>query len=164
MKIRKAVIAAADGERLVRFHATLSDRTIYQRYFAAHPRLSDADVHRFTHVDHELREAYIATSEGEIVGVGRWDRISDDQAEVAFVITDDYQRIGLGSALFALLAQAARGFGITEFVAEVLPQNRAMIKLFKDFGDAFARTDEQGSSFISVRLPDLSGGGLVSDE
>lgn len=157
-------ITAADGERLVRFHSTLSDRTIYQRYFAAHPRLTDADVYKFTHVDHALREAYVGTVGDEIVGVGRWDRISDDQAEVAFVISDAFQRVGLGSALFSLLAQAARGFGIREFVAEVLPQNRAMIRLFQDFGEAFSRVDEAGSSFISVQLPAASGGGLAADE
>lgn len=157
-------ITAADGDRLVRFHSTLSDRTIYQRYFAAHPRLTDADVYRFTHVDHAIREAYVGTVGDEIVGVGRWDRTSAEQAEVAFVITDSYQRVGLGSALFALLAQAARSFGIKEFVAEVLPQNRAMIKLFQDFGEAFTRVNDEGSSFISVRLPELADGGLAADE
>lgn len=157
-------ITAADGERLVRFHSTLSDRTIYQRYFAAHPQLSASDVHKFTHVDHEHREAYVGLVDDEIVGVGRWDEISPTSAEVAFVITDAYQRQGLGSALFTLLAAAARGFGIEEFVAEVLPQNRAMIRLFQDFGEAFSRTNEEGSSFISVRLPDLQAGGLEANE
>ena len=162
--VRVRPITAADGERLVRFHSTLSDRTIYQRYFAAHPRLTDSDVHRFTHVDHCDREAYVATVDEEIVAVGRWDRIDETQAEVAFVITDSYQRQGIGSLLFTLLATAARGFGISEFVAEVLPQNRAMIRLFQVFGEAFTRVNEEGSTFITVRLPEFEPGGLNACE
>lgn len=157
-------ITPDDAGRLVSFHSTLSDRTIYQRFFAAHPRLSDAEVHRFTTVDHVLREAYVATSADEIVAVGRWDAIDQEQAEVAFVITDAYQRQGIGSVLFSLLAQAARGHGITHFVAEVLPQNRAMIRLFEDFGETISRESEAGALFITVQLPDLAAGHLsVSD-
>ena len=157
-------ITAEDGERLVRFHNTLSDRTIYQRFFAAHPRLTEQEVHRFTHVDHADREAYVATVDGEIVAVSRWDRIDNKTAEVAFVVTDGFQRQGLGSVLFTMLAAAAKGFGISEFVAEVLPQNRAMLRLFQDFGEALSRETAEGSVFISVQLPDLGEGGLAASE
>ena len=153
-------ITGEDGERLVRFHSTLSDRSIYQRYFAAHPRLSEAEVHRFTHVDHNAREAYVAVVDDEIVGVGRWDEVNPERAEVAFLITDAYQRLGLGSVLFALLGQAARSRGIKEFVAETLPQNRAMIKLFEDLGESCRKVNEEGTVFLSARLPDVAEGGL----
>lgn len=145
-------IAPSDAQMLFDFHETLSDRTIYMRHFSAHPHLSDAELQRFTNVDHIKREAYVAVDENRIIGVGRWDAIDSTAAEVAFVISDDYQHQGLGSVLFSLLAQAAQDYGITEFVAEVLPQNRAMMRLFEVFGESFERKFEDGVVTMSVKL------------
>ncbi len=145
-------ISRKDAERLVAFHQSLSDRTIYQRFFAAHPQLTENEVRRFTHVDHILREAYVAVDEDEIVAVGRLDKIDDKSAEVAFVIQDSYQKQGLGSALFSLLAETAREQGVRTFVAEVLPQNRAMIRLFEVFGDSIKKETEDGITHIEVSL------------
>lgn len=145
-------ISRQDADRLVAFHESLSDRTIYQRFFVAHPHLTDKEVERFTHVDHLLREAYVATLNDEIVAVGRLDTIDDKSAEVAFVIRDDFQKMGLGSALFSLLAETARAQGIQTFVAEVLPQNRAMIRLFEVFGTSIKKETEDGIVHIEVSL------------
>lgn len=145
-------ISRNDADRLVKFHESLSDRTIYQRFFSAHPHLSDQEVARFTQVDHLLREAYVATENEDIVAVGRLDTIDSQSAEVAFVIRDDYQRQGLGSALFSLLAETAREQGIRKFVAEVLPQNRAMIRLFEVFGDSVKKETEDGVTHVEISL------------
>ena len=157
-------ITAADSERLVRFHSTLSDRSIYQRYFAAHPTLSDKEVYRYTHVDHSAREAYVALDADAIVGVGRWEQIDGESAEVAFLVSDKYQGLGLGSVLFALLSQAARSRGIKQFVAEVLPQNRAMIRVFEELGEDLRKRTEEGTVTLRVTLPDLAEGALEADE
>ncbi|MEN9693181.1 MAG: hypothetical protein RLZZ330_825 [Actinomycetota bacterium] len=145
-------ISRKDADRLVEFHESLSDRTVYQRFFAAHPHLTEKEVERFTHVDHQLREAYVATIDDQIIAVGRLDTIDDKSAEVAFVIRDDYQKQGLGSALFSLLAETARVQGIRTFVAEVLPQNRAMIRLFEVFGESIKKETEDGVTHIEVSL------------
>jgi RimJ/RimL family protein N-acetyltransferase len=145
-------ISRNDTDRLVSFHESLSDRTVYQRFFAAHPHLTEKEVERFTHVDHELREAYVAIFNDEIVAVGRLDTIDENSAEVAFVIRDEFQKLGLGSALFSLLAETARTKGIRKFVAQVLPQNRAMIRLFEVFGDSIKKETEDGVTNIEVSL------------
>src|SRR5436190_15616073 len=77
-----------EASRLLRFHHRLSPETTLRRFFGFHPELSPAEVHRFTHVDHVDREAMIAVSEGEIVAVGRFDRLGSGatEAEVAFVV------------------------------------------------------------------------------
>ena len=66
-----------DGPRLLRFHHTLSSDTTYLRFFSPHPELSAKEVDRFTHVDHVGREAIVVTVDGEIVAVGRSDRLAD---------------------------------------------------------------------------------------
>lgn len=55
------------------------------------PRLSARDVHRFTHVDHVDRVAFVCTLGDAIVGIARYDRIDDHSAEVAFNVSDAHQ-------------------------------------------------------------------------
>ncbi len=137
-------IVPADGPLLRQFHSRLSSETIYYRYFAPYPELSEKDVTRFTTVDHDQRVALVATVAGQIVGVGRYDRIDELDAEVAFTIRDDHQGRGLGSILLEHLAAAARERGIRRFVAEVLPSNRRMIGTFTEAGYKVAQEFEDG--------------------
>jgi len=132
--VRVRPIAPDDGERLARFHRSLSDETVYFRFFAPYPELTERDIHRFTNVDHDDRVALVATVGGELIGVGRYDRIDARDAEVAFVVRDDHQGRGLGSVLLEHLAAAARERGIRRFVAEVLPTNRRMLATFEEAG------------------------------
>lgn len=137
-------ISAADEDRLREFHAKLSPETIYYRFFAPYPELTAKDVRRFTHVDHVNRVGLVATVAGEIVGIGRYDRVSETDAEIAFTVRDDYQGRGLGSVLLEHLAVAARERGFRRFVADVLPQNRRMTATFSRAGYRVAQELEDG--------------------
>ena len=75
-----------------------------------------------------------AASSGEIVAHGASFRIDARRAEVAFLVTDDWQGRGLGSLLLSRLADAAEQQGVTTLVADVLPHNRAMIAVFQRSG------------------------------
>ncbi len=128
-------ITPRDAEAIHRFHAGQSAESIYLRFFAPIKRLSDRDVHRFTNVDHDARVALVVVVGDEIIGIGRYDRLDDPKsAEVAFNISDHYHGKGVGSVLLEHLAAIAQESGITRFVAEVLPQNRKMMKVFTDAG------------------------------
>ncbi|HEY6797651.1 MAG TPA: GNAT family N-acetyltransferase [Kineosporiaceae bacterium] len=137
-------IRPEDADALQRFHLAQSPESVYLRFFAPMPRLSERDLHRFTHVDHIDRVAFVATVMGEIVGVGRYDRVDDASAEVAFNISDAHHGRGLGSVLLEHLAAAARENGLHRFVAEVLPQNRKMIAVFRDAGYEVSHHYEDG--------------------
>ena len=132
----------ADGIRA--FHSRQSEESIYLRFFAPLRELSERDVHRFTHVDHHDRVALVATLDGEITGIGRYDRIDPTSAEVAFNISDHFQGKGIGSVMLEHLAAIAQEMGITRFVAEVLPQNRKMLTVFKDAGYEVTHHIEDG--------------------
>ena len=137
-------IRPADTPGIHRFHSAQSDESIYLRFFAPLRRLSDSDVHRFTHVDYIDRVALVVTMREEIIGIGRYDRIDPRSAEVAFNISDHYQGKGIGSVLLEHLAAIARDVGITRFTAEVLPQNRKMLSVFSDAGYDVTRHIEDG--------------------
>jgi acyl-CoA synthetase (NDP forming)/RimJ/RimL family protein N-acetyltransferase len=123
-----------DADRLQRFYARLSPETIYFRFFAPYPRLSERDLQRFTSVDHVDRVAFIATVGEEMLGVVRYDRVEPDHAEVAFNIEDAHQGRGLGSVFLEHIAAAARERGIRRFTADVLPANRKMLTVFREAG------------------------------
>ena len=128
-------IGPDDGEALRAFHARLSPESIVLRFFGPHPRLSDAEVERFTHVDGVDRVALVAERASQIVAVARYDRTpGSDEAEVAFVVDDAYQGRGLGTLLLQRLADAARAQGIRRLVADTLSENFRMLNVFRDGG------------------------------
>jgi acyl-CoA synthetase (NDP forming)/RimJ/RimL family protein N-acetyltransferase len=141
-----------DADRLVAFYARVSDESKYYRFFAPYPQLSEHDIDKFTNVDHSDRVALILLAGDDMIAVGRYDRIDTEQAEVAFLVEDAHQGRGAGSVLLEHLAQAAREHGIGRFVAEVLPQNRKMIKVFADAGYTVGNTYEDGVVHVSFEI------------
>jgi acyl-CoA synthetase (NDP forming)/RimJ/RimL family protein N-acetyltransferase len=137
-------ITPADAPAVVALHSRFSDRTRYLRYFSPYPRIPARDLTRFTTVDHADREAFVVALGDQLVAIGRYDRISSDEAEVAFVVEDAHQGRGIGSVLLEHLAAAAAEHRIRRFVAEVLPENGAMMRIFTDAGYVPQRTYEDG--------------------
>jgi acyl-CoA synthetase (NDP forming)/RimJ/RimL family protein N-acetyltransferase len=146
-------IRPSDADRLVAFYERVSPESKYLRFFAAYPRLSDRDVRRFTEVDYVDRVAFIVTLGEDMIAVGRYDRIEGDHAEVSFLTEDAHQGRGIAQLLLEHLAQAARERGITRFVAEVLPENRRMAKVFADAGYRVSKGMEDG--VLALEFPIL---------
>lgn len=154
-------ITPDDAGRLVSFFEQVSDESKYYRFFAPYPRLSDRDVHRFTHHDYVDRVGLAATVGGEFIATVRYDRIDDrgrpasapaDEAEVAFLVQDSHQGRGVASVLLEHIAAVARERGIRRFAAEVLPANTKMIKVFRDAGYTQQRSFEDGSVHLTLDI------------
>lgn len=138
-------IHPTDSEAVQSFHTGQSQRSIYMRFFAFKSRLSGRELKRFTEVDYTDRVALVITIGGEIIGIGRYDRLEDpEEAEVAFNIADAHQGRGIGSILLEHLAAAARERHIRKFSAEVLPENRKMLMVFADAGYDVKRHFDDG--------------------
>jgi acyl-CoA synthetase (NDP forming)/RimJ/RimL family protein N-acetyltransferase len=153
-----------DAERLVRFYSRLSDETIYFRFFSLLRELSDKDVARFTTVDHVDRVALIATVGEEMLGVVRYERIEPDVAEVAFNIEDAQQGRGVGSVFLEHIAAAARERGISRFVADVLPNNRKMLRVFRDAGYVVQQAMDDGVVRLEFDLEPTENSRSVTQE
>jgi RimJ/RimL family protein N-acetyltransferase len=148
--VRVRPIRPEDAHRLAEFHRGLSPEAVYFRFFSPHPRLSAAEIERFTHVDYADRLALIVEVAGTLVAVGRYDRISGTEAEVAFVVADAWHHNGIATLLLELLAQAAWVCGIDTFVASTLPENREMLGVFTHSRfDVSTRFDD---GVVSVRF------------
>ncbi|WP_246001549.1 GNAT family N-acetyltransferase [Allorhizocola rhizosphaerae] len=146
MTVHLRPIEPSDADAVVAMHSRFSERTRYMRYFSPYPRIPARDLHRFVNVDHRDREALVVAAGDDLIAVGRYERLGEAaaDAEVAFVVADAYQRRGVGSVLLEHLAAAAREAGIERFVAEVLPANSAMLKVFADAGYEVSRRYADG--------------------
>ncbi|MEO9238351.1 MAG: GNAT family N-acetyltransferase, partial [Jatrophihabitantaceae bacterium] len=133
-------IVPDDADALVQFHGQLSVRTRYLRYFSAYPTIPPRDLVRFSHVDNVDRVALAAWLNGEIIAVGRFDRLPPDPrhpastAEVAFVVADAHQGRGIGSVLLEHLVEIGRELDVRRFEALVLAENQKMMRVFLDAG------------------------------
>lgn len=150
--VRVRPIRPDDAAALVAFHSALSAHTVYLRFFGFHPVLTGAEVERFTRVDYVDRLALVALAVTRIVGVGRYDHIPrTSEAEVAFIVDDDYQHQGIGTLLADELVRAARRHGIRSFLADTLAENTGMLELFHSMGFPVRSAFVDG--VVRVRFP-----------
>jgi len=139
-------IRPGDGDLVKAFFERLGPESRYYRFFQVKKSLDDSEIEHFTNVDYDDRMALVAMHEGEMIGVGRYDRESGhtDRAEVAFAVIDDHQGRGLGTRLLELLTSYARSHGIKGFRAFVLGENRQMMRVFRNSGYELSRTLDSG--------------------
>ena len=126
-----------------------SMQSLQRRFFVPKKGFSEQEMAFFLDIDFASHVAIVAeiAEDGHLViaGGGRYITVQPGQAEIAFVVVDAFQGQGIGTILMRHLAVLAREAGLKELVAEVLPENTAMLKLFKKFG---FRTDAKGSSQV----------------
>jgi RimJ/RimL family protein N-acetyltransferase len=146
-------MSTSDDERLVRFHESLSAESTRMRFFSVHPHLSDRETARFTDVDHYDREAWVALVGDDIIGVGRYERLANPQeAEIAFVVADRWQGMGVGPIILGQLTDGARTVGIRRFIAETLAENHRMLDMFAHAGLPITTSMRRGVVTVTLSL------------
>jgi GNAT superfamily N-acetyltransferase len=128
-----------DDQRLRRTFHRLSPETVYRRFLGP---IHDPPAHtlrRLADVDHDDREALVALDGDEIIAVARWDRdaLQNDEAEVALLVEDAWQRRGVGVVLIRMLADEAVRHHIAVLTATILSDNIPIRRLLAStFGRA----------------------------
>lgn len=154
-------IRPEDEPAMVKFHETLSDRTVYFRYLhslqlsqrVAHERLT-----RICFIDYGREWALVAEKEGinagdkEIIGVGRLTRSqTEGEAEFAILVTDTYQRQGIGRELLARLVEIGKAEGVSVITGQILPENYGMQRVAQKLGFEVHHDVEEG--LVVARMP-----------
>lgn len=153
-------IRPEDEPMMVAFHESLSERTVYQRYLQA-LNLSQRTAHerltRICFIDYARQMALVAertdpaTGKRSIIGVGRLQGLTGTaESEYAIVVTDQFQKIGLGTELLRRLVEIARAEGVKVITADILAENSGMQKVSEKLGFKIIR--ELGDPVVSVRL------------
>jgi GNAT superfamily N-acetyltransferase len=131
----------ADEKDMLAAVDRISAQSLHRRFFGAKRHFSESEKAFFLNVDFVSHVALVAVakegSRSVIAGGGRYIVVRPGAAELAFAIVDEYQGHGLGAALMHHLALLAREAGIRELVAEVLPENIPMLKVFQNSGLGF---------------------------
>jgi acetyltransferase len=145
-------IRPEDEPLMVKFHETLSDRTVYQRYLhmlklsqrVAHERLT-----RICFIDYDREMALVAetkdpaTGEPRVVAVGRLKRAHGaNEAEFALILSDEFQGRGLGSELLRRVLDVARGEKLSRVTGDILPDNMVMQRICEKLGFELKRSVE----------------------
>jgi GNAT superfamily N-acetyltransferase len=140
-----------DLEPLRRMFARISPKSMYQHFFSPYPTVPGWALEHAVHVDHHARKSLVAVSGGEIVGQAMYVG-SENEAEVAVVVEDAWQRRGIGTLLLAELAALARRCGIGAFTGAVLPENSQMLGLASAARARRRYSAEDGVYLIHVPL------------
>lgn len=154
-------IRPEDEPLLVKFHNNVSERSVYFRYFSmmklgqriAHDRLS-----RLSFIDYDREMAFVAirrdaTGEPEIMGIGRLTKaFGRGEAEFGLLISDLYQKQGLGTELLKMLIEYGRDEHVNLIWAYVLPENAGMLALAKNLGFKQKYDNEEKLMRVTLRV------------
>ena len=151
-------IRPEDEPLMIQFHGTLSERSVYMRYFSqpdlgwrvAHERLA-----RICFIDYDRQMALVVdhhdpvTNVHEILGVGRLAKLhGSSEAEFAILIADRAQGLGLGKELLLRLLQVGRDEKLRRIVGYILTDNEAMRRICKEVGFHLVA----GSDFTTIKV------------
>ena len=148
-------IRPEDEPLMVKLHETLSDRSVYLRYFCSlslSRRVAHERLLKICFGDYDREMALVAeridpvTQERRIIGVGRLSKLHGrNEAEVAVLVSDQYQKLGLGNELLRRVVEVARDEKLSQVSAEMLTDNLAMQIIMKRLGFR-VRTEEDMTS------------------
>jgi acetyltransferase len=153
-------IRAEDEPLMVAFHERLSERTVYQRYFQVMQvarRTAHEALTRACFVDYDREMVLVAerrdarTGERSIVAVANLTKLERrKKAEVAVVVSDDYQRRGLGFELVRRLVDVARDEHLEHVVATTMTENQGMCAVFGRLG--FTLSSNSADDLVEAEL------------
>lgn len=154
-------IRPEDEPLMVRFHETLSERSVYLRYFCSmslSARVEHERLVRICFASYDRGFALVAehqnsdSGQREILGVGRFSAIHRGEAEAAVLVSDQWQGRGLGTELLASVVRIAREEKFQRLSGEILRDNLATQAIFKKTGFQMRSTGDPSSVFAHLDL------------
>jgi acetyltransferase len=154
-------IRPEDEPLMASFNRTLSPYSIYLRFF--HPvspahLISHEQLATLCFIDYDREMTLVAERKDErgrnqIVGMGQLTKLQGtNDAEFAILISDPYQRTGLGTELLARLVAIGRDERLDRIVAEILPENEGMRRVAAKVGFAFSKVPDSNLVFAEMAL------------
>jgi acyl-CoA hydrolase/GNAT superfamily N-acetyltransferase len=137
LKVRFRAIKPSDEESMRRLFYRFSNQTVYRRFLFPLSTMPHNKIQEYVNVDYRRMMSVVAlvgeSDQETIIAEARY--VKDEQSslgELAFVVDEKYQGIGIGSYLYEMLIRVAKDRGLKGFTAEVLPANQNMLKVFEN--------------------------------
>jgi acetyltransferase len=154
-------IRPEDEPLMVQFHHTLSERSVYLRYFCSlslSTRVEHERLVRICFSSYDRGFALVAdrknpeNGQHEVLGVGRFSALNRFEAEAAVLVSDQWQGRGLGTELLWRVARVAREEKMRRLSGEILRDNLATQAIFKKVGFTLSLTDDPSSVSALLEL------------
>jgi len=140
VEVRFRPIRPSDEEEMRRLFYRFSDESVYYRYFTPLKTMPHSKMQEYVNIDYSQVMSIVGLvgdlGKGHIIAEARYVKHKDrPYADVAFIVDEDYQNLGIATYLYKLLMRLAKERGLQGFTADVLPANKEMMRVFEK-GDA----------------------------
>jgi len=131
-KIRFRAIKPSDEEGMRRLFYRFSDKAVYYRYFSPVKTMPHCRMQEYVNVDYARTLSIVGLEGPRLIAEARYSLpVEGNYADIAFVVDEEYQGLGIASYMYGLLVQHAKERGIGGFTADVLASNKGMMKVFE---------------------------------
>jgi acyl-CoA synthetase (NDP forming)/L-amino acid N-acyltransferase YncA len=151
---------AADFDAVKAMHEAMSPNNAYLRFFSLSRLSAQQEAKRVTRAPGPDHAALLAIYDGQVVGLASYEvprasagQASPRTAEVAFAVADTMHHRGIATLLLEHLVSLARASQLEALVAETLPENTGMLRVFSDAGLPVRSKREDGVVAITIPLP-----------
>lgn len=136
LNVRFRAIKPSDEDEMRRLFYRFSDQAVYYRYFSPIKTMPHNKMQEYVNVDYRYVMSIVGVVEEagveKIIAEARYVRLNNEpRADTAFIVDESYQGRGIASYLFDLLIRIAREEGVIEFGADVLADNKSMLKVYE---------------------------------
>jgi GNAT superfamily N-acetyltransferase len=136
LKVRFRAVKPSDEETMRRLFYRISGRTIYRRFFYPIKTMPHNKMQEYVNIDYQNEMSIVGlikeNDQDIIIAEARYAR--DERTalgEVAFIVDERFQGLGIGRYIYNMLIRLAKERGLTGFTAEVLYENTEMMKVFE---------------------------------
>jgi len=150
----------SDEPLLKEFFYSLSDKSLYRRFISSRIDMPHERIQEYTSIDYTQEMVIVAITKTdnkeEVLGLGQYSIYEQSlTAEVAFLVRDKWQNIGIGMELLSYLTYLAKKDGLSGFTAEVLRENTHMLHLFESMGFDIDKQSDSGMIELKMTFKDI---------
>jgi len=159
LRVKFRPIKPSDEEEMRRLFYRFSDTSVYYRYFSPIKAMPHQKMQEYVNIDYQRIMSIVGITDlfgsERIIAEGRYVRHHNlPSADVAFVVDENYQNRGIASFLFLTLIRAACEHGIESFTADVIADNKAMLKVFEKAPFPIRAVMESGIYTLAIPFTD----------
>ncbi len=159
-KVRFRAIKPSDEEGMRRLFYRCSDECVYTRYFSPIKTMPHSRMQEYVNVDYSNTLSIVGLigepGQGKIIAEARFVRQNNNSyADIAFIVDENHQNLGIAGFMYKTLVRLARERGIKGFTADVLASNKAMLKVFEKGGHIVNFRFEEGVYSLKIPFEDL---------
>jgi acyl-CoA hydrolase/GNAT superfamily N-acetyltransferase len=157
VEVRFRAIRPSDEEEMRRLFYRFSDKAVYYRYFSPIKTMPHAKMQEYVNVDYRRAMSIVGlvgeSGQERLIAEGRFVREPHGPyADLAFVVDEEYQGLGIATYMYKMLVRLAKEQGLPGFTASVLATNQAMMKVLDKGGLPVKASLEQGVYELVIRF------------